>query len=688
GSAVGAVNLVAYVTPHPGMAVPSLEELRQGLARSLPEYMLPSALVVLESLPLTASGKVDRKALPVPERLAEGARERVAPRTPLERSLAGLWSEVLGIAGESIGVEDSFFQIGGNSITGAILINRLQQELGEIVHVVTIFDAPTIAQLAAYLTREYPDSVTRLGGGQEERQGPALRRLGEEEIAVVDRLIRKLPDREVAEPRNPSAVFVLSPPRSGSTLLRVMLGGNPRLFAPPELELLNFNTLAERREGFAGRDAFRLEGALRAVMEVRGVTAEEATELVAGYEREGMSAQGLYRLLQEWIGDRVLVDKTPTYAWDEATLRRAEEAFAGPRYIHLVRHPYGMIRSFEEARIDQIFFHQDHPFSRRELAEALWVLAHRNIEEHLAGVPSERQYTIRFEDLLRDPEGELRALCAFLGVAYHPDMAEPYKAKSARMTDGLHAQSRMLGDVKFHQHQGVNTAVAERWREEYKEDFLGDAARELAGRLGYELRPARTWAPIERRPIEPGRPLPLSFAQERLWFLEQLDPGKPTYNIPNAVRLTGTLDVGRLVGTLGEVVRRHAVLRTVFALSGGKPAQLVSPREEPGFALADLAGLPATARSAELQRRIAVEVDRPFDLGRGPLLRGLLLRLAPEEHVAVLTMHHIVSDGWSMGVMLRELGALYDALLARELPPLPELPLQYADFALWQRRWL
>ncbi|HEY4591104.1 MAG TPA: amino acid adenylation domain-containing protein, partial [Thermoanaerobaculia bacterium] len=145
GSAVGAVNLVAYVTPHPGMAVPSLEELRQGLARSLPEYMLPSALVVLESLPLTASGKVDRKALPAPERMAEGARERVAPRTPLERSLAGLWSEVLGIAGESIGVEDSFFQIGGNSITGAILINRLQQELGEIVHVVTIFDAPTIA---------------------------------------------------------------------------------------------------------------------------------------------------------------------------------------------------------------------------------------------------------------------------------------------------------------------------------------------------------------------------------------------------------------------------------------------------------------------------------------------------------------------------------------------------------------
>src|SRR4051794_35429645 len=164
GSAVGAVNLVAYVTLLPESAAPSLEELRQDLGKSLPEHMLPSALVTLESLPLTASGKVDRKALPAPERMAEGARERVAPRTPLERSLAGLWSEVLGIAGESIGVEDSFFQIGGNSITGAILINRLQQELGEIVHVVTIFDAPTIARLAAYLLREYPGSIARLGG--------------------------------------------------------------------------------------------------------------------------------------------------------------------------------------------------------------------------------------------------------------------------------------------------------------------------------------------------------------------------------------------------------------------------------------------------------------------------------------------------------------------------------------------
>ncbi len=691
GAAVGAVNLVAYVTlrqglPQEEMEAPSLAELRRHLARSLPEYMLPSALVALDAMPLTASGKVDRKALPAPDRVA-GERQSVAPRTELERFLADLWSEVLGsVEAGSLGTGDNFFQVGGNSITGAIFINRLQQELGEIVHVVTIFDAPTIAQLAALLAREYPSAVERLWGreslGESAVDQAAASRVGEEELAAVRGLIRALPAGATEEPKNPPAVFVLSPPRSGSTLLRVMLGGNPRLFAPPELELLNFNTLAERREGFPGRDAFRLEGALRAVMEAREATAEEATALIEGYEREGMSTQELYRRLQEWIGDRLLVDKTPTYAWDLSALRRAEEVFESPLYIHLARHPYGMIRSFEEARIDQIFFHQDHPFSRRQLAEALWTLAHRNVEEFLAGVPEERQRTVRFEDLLRDPEGELRALCTFLKVDYHPDMAEPYKETPARMTDGLHAESRMLGDVKFLQHQGVDAEVAERWREENGEDFLGEATRELAGRLGYEMKPARAWSPIEARGIEPGRPLPLSFAQERLWFLDQLDPGRSTYNIPNALRLTGRLDADRLARTLREVVRRHAVLRTTFGPVEGQPSQIVSAGEDFTFARLDLSGLPVGPRRAEAERRIAREVDRPFDLSRGPLLRALLLRLEAEEHVVVLTMHHIVSDGWSMGVLIREVAALYAGR------PLPEPPIQYADFARWQREWL
>ncbi|HSK76594.1 MAG TPA: amino acid adenylation domain-containing protein, partial [Thermoanaerobaculia bacterium] len=181
------------------------------------------------------------------------------------------------------------------------------------------------------------------------------------------------------------------------------------------------------------------------------------------------------------------------------------------------------------------------------------------------------------------------------------------------------------------------------------------------------------------------QPLPLSFAQQRLWFLDQLDPGSALYNIPARVELTGKLDAGALAAALGEVVRRHEALRTTFPQQAGEPAQAVA--EPAGFALPliDLEGLPGPARREEMERLITAEVRRPFDLGRGPLLRMALVRSAAEEHSALVTMHHIVSDGWSMGVLVRELGTLYGAFAAGHPSPLPELAFQYADFAAWQR---
>jgi len=694
GDALGAVNLVAYVTPRQGAAAPALTDLRETLGASLPEYMLPAALVVLEAMPLTASGKVDRKALPAPERTADADGEAwKAPRNPLEQELARLWSEVLGGVEEAtLGIHDNFFQVGGNSITGAIFINRLQERLEEIVHVVTLFDAPTLAQLAAHLAAEYPRAVERLWGAatleaygaRTDRQG---RRVNEELLAEVRRL---LPGR-APEPeglKNPRAVFILSPPRSGSTLLRVMLAGHPELFAPPELELLHFATLDERRDAFSGRDAFRLEGLLRAVMEARACTAEEAREIVAGLEAAGCSTRELYRRLQEWIGGRLLVDKTPTYAWSPGAMREAEAAFDRPFYVHLLRHPYGVIRSFEEARIDQVFFDAGLPWSRRELAEAVWVLAYRNTLDFLAGVPGERQITLRYEDLVRDPESELRRLCGALGVAYHDDMAAPYRHRDGRMTDGLHRESRMLGDVKFLQHAGVDATAADRWHDWLEEDFLGEPARALASRLGYEVKASRPgWISIPRRAAD-GEPPPLSFAQERMWFLHQLDPGSSAYDICGSFQLRGTLDAATFERCFAEVVRRHEALRTTFSVVNGQPVQIVHPPSGHPLARVDLAALPAAARGAEALRLAAADAALPFDLQRGPLYRFTLLRLEAGEHVLLLNIHHACSDGWSIRVLARELAVLYRAFAASEPSPLPELPIQYADFALWQRRTL
>jgi amino acid adenylation domain-containing protein len=192
--------------------------------------------------------------------------------------------------------------------------------------------------------------------------------------------------------------------------------------------------------------------------------------------------------------------------------------------------------------------------------------------------------------------------------------------------------------------------------------------------------------PIERASRE--GPLPLSFAQERLWFIDRMEPGSAVYNIPVAWRLVGALDEAVLERALGEIVARHEALRTVFAEADDSPVQVIAPFG--GFALPveDLSGLGEADRQAAVRRRAGEEAARPFDLSAGPLFRAALLRLGAEDHVLLLTVHHIVSDGWSMGVLYGELSALYEAYLVGGASPLPDLPVQYADYAVWQRERL
>ncbi|HEU4628280.1 MAG TPA: condensation domain-containing protein, partial [Gemmatimonadaceae bacterium] len=195
--------------------------------------------------------------------------------------------------------------------------------------------------------------------------------------------------------------------------------------------------------------------------------------------------------------------------------------------------------------------------------------------------------------------------------------------------------------------------------------------------------------PIPPRPRDAG-PLPLSFAQQRLWFLDQLVPGGTMYNIPSITRLPGPIDAAVLARSLTEIVRRHEVLRTTFSVHDGQPVQVIHPPAPLPLPLPlhDLRALPASARTAAAAQLAAAEAQRPFDLRTGPLLRAHLVRLDEAEYALVLVMHHIVTDGWSMGIFFRELGALYPAFAAGQPSPLPPLPLQYADVARWQRAQL
>jgi len=193
--------------------------------------------------------------------------------------------------------------------------------------------------------------------------------------------------------------------------------------------------------------------------------------------------------------------------------------------------------------------------------------------------------------------------------------------------------------------------------------------------------PAR--AAIPRR--EPGSPLPLSFAEERLWLLDRLAPGGDRYNIPAISRLSGNLDVPALQRSLTEIARRHETLRTTFAEDGEVPYRVIAPAAELPLSVCDLTATLPNEREAAADRVIREEATKPFDLVCGPLFRGTLVRLSEREHILALTFHHIVADGWSLGVFTREFATLYEAFSQGRHSPLTELPIQYADFAIWER---
>ncbi len=205
-----------------------------------------------------------------------------------------------------------------------------------------------------------------------------------------------------------------------------------------------------------------------------------------------------------------------------------------------------------------------------------------------------------------------------------------------------------------------------------------DAALEATG--GASLPPIR--------PVPRDRVLPLSFAQQRLWFLNQAALDNPAYNVPRVTRLEGELDIPALAATFDEILRRHEILRTSYPVVSGQVRQVIADDATLGLSVIDLAALPAEEREELRLRLVRQESRRPFDLAHGPVIRGHVVRLDPRDHVLLLTLHHIAWDGWSLGIFDREVHVLYEAFRHRQPSPLPELPVQYADYAVWQRQVL
>ncbi|HEV2852269.1 MAG TPA: amino acid adenylation domain-containing protein [Thermoanaerobaculia bacterium] len=284
-----------------------------------------------------------------------------------------------------------------------------------------------------------------------------------------------------------------------------------------------------------------------------------------------------------------------------------------------------------------------------------------------------------------------------------------YEREVAHIWQEVLGVAQVGADDNFYElggHSLLATQVASRLRDAFRAELplqpllgaatVAQAAAVLREAVGGAELPApgtgeeQVLLRIPRRTGDAGL-APLSFSQERMWFLDQLDPGTPIYNLFNLVEVSGPLSIPVLRRCLDELVRRHEVLRTVFVAEEGRPLQRILPPAPFPLPVVDLTGLPAvpeTLRREEMARLEAAEHSRPFDLSRGPLFRAVLLAVGPREHAGLFNMHHVVGDGWSWIVLVREIAALYAAFVEGRPSPLPDLPIQYADFAAWQRERL
>ena len=422
-------------------------------------------------------------------------------RTELEKKLATMMQDLL-LVGE-LNREDDFFELGGTSILSMKLTLQLQEELEEVLHPTAIFEAPSATKLAEYLEVYYPHSVGKLLGAEYQKK---ISKIETEEsifrvpgthkrvnLLKVDAFNQLSQSIEAGTRLNDSGekidlpvIFILSPPRSGSTLLRVMLSGHPGLFSPNELYLLPYNTLRERDIALTRSGHILLNGGLlTAIMGLKKCSFDHAQKIYSRLVNDDISIKDLYTFLHEWSGGKTIIDKTPYNTLSKAIIARAETYFTNPLYIHLARHPHAMIPSYVKSRIDTLLPFK-HEFGQKEIAELVWYVSHSNIMNFLQDIPVSRHSLIKCEDLVKRPEIVMEEICYNIDIDFQESMIRPYKNIEDRMTTGSNTESLMIGDINYNRFNDIDPGIADGWKENFKGDYLGDITWELAELLGYE----------------------------------------------------------------------------------------------------------------------------------------------------------------------------------------------------------
>jgi thioester reductase-like protein len=433
-----------------------------------------SAMVALPPRPLDrqrhwtaiagASGPRIEASLPELELL------RAAPPEARQAAITRALTRLLGRALQrEVAPADGLGALGVDSLLAVDLLARVRQEWGLSVFPGELFAQPTVQALAAHL------AALMVGG-----DAAAEASLVEIGRALPTGLRRGRPapalDEPLADPSLPPPCFLLSTPRTGSTLLRAMLGGHPSLFAPPELHLLAYADLGDWRDALAP-DLLHL-GMHQALAGLGSGDDDLAAEVSAWAERR-LPVAAAYDLLRARAAPRRLIDKSPSYALDPRILARAARLFPQARFIHLVRHPVPASRSFVQRRMGRLLGVDG--IDGMLAASQVWALGNRNLLEFVAGLAPGRALRVRYEDLVRDPPATLARICHFLDLDYAPAMADPHARRFPAEERGV------IGDPGFYARRGVQSALADEWREAAAPDDLSPETAVVAAELGYAI---------------------------------------------------------------------------------------------------------------------------------------------------------------------------------------------------------
>ncbi|HMV99523.1 MAG TPA: amino acid adenylation domain-containing protein [Acidobacteriota bacterium] len=390
-------------------------------------------------------------------------------------------SESLHTSRELIEPDRNLIELGLDSIIVTDLMMHFKQDLQFPIFPAEIFRQPSVNAMATYLIGEFNRRHNLPS------EPPPAIIVPSVEPAVAARLKQEQEIARQVQPREriPNVILVLSSPRSGSTLFRVMLSKHSHLFSPPELHLLPYQTMSERDRLL--RSSGLDKGLIHAFNKLPGKTPAGVSQLIADLIAQNATTEELYWMLTDQIAPRLLVDKTPSYAASMAVLERAEEIFDQPKYIHLMRHPYAVIESCVRNRFEVLFadLMQATAQDPLTLAEQVWTVTNSNILDFFSRIPAERRQSVRYEDMVVNPTHIMEQMCSFLNIPFEAETVRPYDGKP--QSEGKGWQHEGIGDPNFFEHNAIDPGLGDVWKTIRLPRRLGGLARRVAEELGYEL---------------------------------------------------------------------------------------------------------------------------------------------------------------------------------------------------------